>query len=229
MRHFFFLPSKIKVLNFIKRERLKQVFLSHSKSSRVLLIFVVPLNLKTLKLLRFPRQKHSQLPSTLVCLLNLHNQWNKMASRWPLLIQTSLSGEMRSWRCLPSPWLVSRATRRITILYLDTKHTSKFFFPWCVIFPCNNQNALFYLLKCVPPLQFYNYSARIAKPVCYLAFFFWDYSRYCYQTETQNKSIAAWSTSESIHRQRAELRSISLNKTNIVIISYQKILPFIIK
>ena len=127
VRHFFFLPSKIKVLNFIKRERLKQIFLSHSKSSRVLLIFVVPLNLKTLKLLRFPSQKHSQLPSTLVCLLNLHNQWKKMASRWPLLIQTSLSGEIRSWRCLPSPWLVSRATRRITILYLDTKHTSKFF------------------------------------------------------------------------------------------------------
>ena len=101
-----------------------------------------------------------------------------MASRWPLLIQTSLSGEIRSWLCLPSPWLVSRATRRITILYLDIKHTSKFFFPWCVIFPCNNHNALFYLLKCVPPLQFYNYSARIAKPVCYLAFFFWDYSRY---------------------------------------------------
>ena len=101
-----------------------------------------------------------------------------MASRWPLLIQTLLSGEIRSWRCLPSPWLVSRATRRITILYLDIKHTSKFFFPWCVIFPCNNHNALFYLLKCVPLLQFYNSSARIAKPVCYLAFFFWDYSRY---------------------------------------------------
>ena len=52
-----------------------------------------------------------------------------MASRWPLLIQTSLSGEIRSWRLLPSPWLVSRATRRITILHLDIKHTSKFFFP----------------------------------------------------------------------------------------------------
>lgn len=63
-----------------------------------------------------------------MCLLNLHNQWKKMASRWPLLIQTSLSGEISSWRCLPSPWLVSRATRRITILYLDIKDTSKFFF-----------------------------------------------------------------------------------------------------
>ena len=104
-----------------------------------------------------------------MCLLNLHNQWKKMASRWPLLIQTSLSGEIRSWRCLPSPWLQ---------YYTSTENIQASFFPWCVIFPCNNHNALFYLLKCVPPLQFYNYSARIAKPVCYLAFFFWDYSRY---------------------------------------------------
>ena len=165
-----------------------------------------------------------------MCLLNLHNQWKKMASRWPLLIQTSLSGEIRSWRCLPSPWLVSRATRRITILYLDIKHTSKFFFPWCVIFPCNNHNALFYLLKCVPLLQFYNYSARIAKPADLLScVFLLRLFAICYQTETQYKSIAAWSTSECIHRQRAELRSISLDKTNIVIIRYQKIIPFIIK
>ena len=101
-----------------------------------------------------------------------------MASRWPLLIQTSLSGEIRSWRCLPSPWLVSRATRCITILYRDIKHTSKFFFPDAWSFHAITITRFFYLLKCVPLLQFYNYSARIAKPVCYLAFFFWDYSRY---------------------------------------------------
>ena len=100
-----------------------------------------------------------------------------MASRWPLLIQTSLSGEIRSWRCLPSPWLVSH-TAHYNIIPRHKTYKQVFFFPWCVIFPCNNHNALFYLLKCVPLLQFYNYSARITKPICYLAFFFWDYSRY---------------------------------------------------
>ena len=144
----FFLPSKIKVLNFIKRERWKPA----SKSPRLLSIFVVsfqvkarqtiPLNLKTLKLLRIPRQKHPQLPSTLVCLLNLHKQWKKMVSRCSLLIQTPLSGEIRSWRRPPSPWLVRRATRRIIILYLNITNTSKCF-PQYVIFHAITRTRFF--------------------------------------------------------------------------------------
>ena len=144
----FFLPSKIKVLNFIKRKSWKPA----SKSPRLFSIFVVsfqvkaqqtiPLNLKTLKLLRIPRQKHSQLPSTLVCLLTLHKQWKKMVSRWSLLIQTPLSGEIRSWRRPPSPWLVRRATRRIIILYLNITNTSKCF-PQYVIFHAITRTRFF--------------------------------------------------------------------------------------
>ena len=65
-----------------------------------------------------------------------------MVSRWSLLIQTPLSGEIRSWRRPSSPWLVRRATRRIIILYLNITNTSKCF-PHYVIFHAITRTRFF--------------------------------------------------------------------------------------